>query len=95
MRKKNISNLRDYGYNSNFNQDRGRKEEMVRSKGVLPKGPRKKITEELYLEHRPILEDMLLITHHTILIQSWNSLLCILHDLEREDMLLNLLEVKT
>lgn len=51
-------------------------------------------SKSLYLEHGPILEDMLLITHHTVLIQCWNSLLCILHDLGREEILLNLLEAQ-
>ena len=39
---------------------------------------------------------MLLITYNTVLIQCWDSLLCIFHDLGREEILLSLfLEVKT
>lgn len=68
-------------------QEERNKGEM-QSEGALAKGPRKRITEQgPYLEHGPVLEHMLLITHHTVLIQCWNPLLCILHDLEREDIL--------
>lgn len=67
----------------------------MRSKGPRLKGKGQGSQKKgSYLEHGPILEDMLLITHHTVLIQCWNPLLCILHDLGREEVLLSLLEVQ-
>lgn len=34
-----------------------------------------------HLQHGAILEDVLLVTHHAVLIESWDPLLRILHDL--------------
>lgn len=70
----------------------GRKE--MRNERDLAKGPRRGHRIKHYLEHGPILEDMLFITHHAVLIQCWNPLLCIFHNLGRKEILSSLLEVK-
>lgn len=68
---------------------RPRKKGEMRSERALAQGAWKRVTDSgTYLEHGPILEDMLLITHHTVLIQCWNPLLCILHDLGREEIVI-------
>lgn len=35
----------------------------------------------LHLEHGAVLEDVLLVTHHAVLIERRDPLLCVLHDL--------------